>query len=93
MQSYQDAEDGDLTVTFSPNGEILATGGGYDAIKLWYVSDASLAQQVKVRFSSSNVVFSPKGDTFIAGLWNGKVRNWKISNGKAINSSAAKVVR
>ena len=56
------------TVAFSPNGNILVSGGSDTAIKLWDVATAeniiTLSENVAV---VTSVAFSPDGKTVAAG--------------------------
>jgi WD40 repeat protein len=77
---------GDLAVSFSPDGKTLISGGEYDAIRIWNPSDGSLERKIKIEFSGSNPVFFPDSESFMVGLWDGKIKRWNISNGRAIET-------
>ena len=80
-----------MSVRFSPDGQLLASGGGDDKVKIWRVSDCSLLHtltmnSIKVEVFSVN--FSPDGQ-FIAAADRdntSKVKIWRVSDGTLIRT-------
>jgi len=77
---------GELDVAFSPDGQTLISSGEYDAIRIWNPDDGSLERKINIRFSGSNPVFFPNGESFMVGLWDGRIKRWNILNGRIIET-------
>jgi WD40 repeat protein len=80
-----------MSVRFSPNGQLLASGGGDDKVKIWNVSDGSLVRTID--FGSSNqevfsVEFSPDGKYIAAADRDNdsQVRVWSVFDGALVRS-------
>lgn len=77
---------GVLSVSFSPDGKILASGDGDGTIKLWRVSDGSLIKTWKGHrkwvFSKwvFSVSFSPDGEILASGGLE-EIKLWEVSDG------------
>ena len=73
------------SVAFSPDGNILASGGSDGNIKLWSVETG---QELRtIRGHTSNVIalaFSPDRKTLASGSWDKTVRLWDIESGKNV---------
>jgi WD40 repeat protein len=80
-----------ISVAFSPNGQILASGGPGSAIKLWDVRSRSELKTFSGQFFDvvSSVAFSPDGKTLASAYENGTIRLWDIATGKELNDSLA----
>ncbi|MEH1845298.1 MAG: NB-ARC domain-containing protein [Nostoc sp.] len=72
-----------LSVAFSHNRELLATGDANGEIRLWQVADGKqiLACQTYIGWVRS-VAFSPDGKTLASGSDDKTVRCWDVSTGK-----------
>ena len=71
-------------VSFSPDGDVLATGGWPGWVNLWNVRTQE--QTTRVTGLSDGVrelEFSPDGKILASGLDNGEIRTWDLSTGKA----------
>jgi WD40 repeat protein len=76
-----------LSVTFSPDGQLLATGDTNGEIRLWQVADG------KLRFTCSghkgwirSVTFSPDGRTLASGSGDKTVKLWDVSTGQLLST-------
>lgn len=77
------------TITFSPKGDVFATGTKDGSVQIWNASDFSLlhvfdlAHKDKISNRGVSVLtFSPRGDFLASGGWDGNVKVWKLSDGK-----------
>ncbi|MCU1266180.1 MAG: (Myosin heavy-chain) kinase [Acidobacteria bacterium] len=78
-----------VSVAFSPNGQILASGGPGSTIKLWDLRARKELKTLSTQFFEvvSSVAFSPDGKTLASGYESGTIRLWDIASGKELNSS------
>jgi WD40 repeat protein len=78
------------TLSFSPDSQLLATGGDDGILKLWDISDAQNATFTSLvghQHSSSegwgvgvmNVLFTPEGKYLISGNWDSEMIIWEVS--------------
>lgn len=79
-------------VRFSPDGtKVAAIIGEYGTVQIWKVSDGTLLQtlagsQIEYGGGGTNLIFSPDGETVVAGYSNGQVLVWRVSDGKLIKN-------
>jgi hypothetical protein len=75
------------SVSFSPDGSLLASGSWDDTIKLWRVADGSLVRTHKglLGFVSS-VSFSPDGSLLASGNFDGTIKLWRVSDGALVRT-------
>ena len=72
-------------VTFSPDGQVLATGSQDGTLKLWNVSSGKLIRTLKHSEPVIDVVFSPDGQILASGLDQGSnIRLWNWRTGEII---------
>ena len=64
------------SVSFSPDGSVLASGGGSDIV-LWDVSSRS---QLATLNGDSPVSFSPDGSMLVSGSWDSTVILWDVAS-------------
>lgn len=73
-------------VSFSPNGEILASGSQDGTLKLWNVSTGKLIRTFKHSQPISDAVFSPDGQILASGPdFASKIKLWNLSTGETIS--------
>jgi len=79
------------TVAFSPDGGMLATGGGYNDhpapinppgdVRLWSVATGALVTTLDGHGGAvSDVAFSPDGKTLASACYDGMIRFWNVAN-------------
>ncbi|WP_242063163.1 hypothetical protein [Nostoc sp. FACHB-892] len=74
-----------LTVAFSPNGKILATGSDDNTIKLWEVNTGQLISTlVGHSWSVVAVAFTADGKTLLSASWDKTVKLWRVSTAEEI---------
>lgn len=71
--------DGDtlMTVAFSPNGQVIASGGWKGCLSLWNRNGEAITRQQTGAGSFNAIDFSPNGEMLATGSNDGKVRLWK----------------
>ncbi len=68
---------------FSPDGKLVAVGGGSGAIALWDVENGKVLHSLKGHeHGTRSVAFAPDGKTVAAAGPDGKVRLWDVPSGK-----------
>lgn len=74
-------------VAFSPDGTMLASGPGDDAVKLWRVSDGSPIRTLEAQPRGvASMAFSPDGTLLATGGADATVRLWRVSDGTLLRS-------
>lgn len=81
-------------LAFSPDGKLLASGGGYSnnkspdySVRLWEVPSGKSVAVLKGHSASiSNLEFSPDGKTLATASLDGTIKLWDIATSKIINT-------
>jgi WD40 repeat protein len=75
------------TLVFSHNGQMLASTGEDNAIRLWQVRDGSLLQEwTNGRFAVQAIAFDPQDRVLASNGANGTVQIWDISDGNIVTT-------
>jgi WD40 repeat protein len=78
---------GVLSLAFSPDGNLLATGGFDCKIKIWDVTTGQAIYTLEGHGDRvAAVAFSPDGKFLISGSWDKTIKLWKLNNGQEINT-------
>ncbi|MEW6491081.1 MAG: NB-ARC domain-containing protein [Cyanobacteriota bacterium] len=75
-----------LSVTFSPDAKLLATGDINGDICLWQAADGKRCLNLKGHAGGVlSVAFSPDGQTLVSGSYDHAVRLWDVRTGQCLN--------
>ena len=76
-----------LSVSFSPDGQLLATGDVNGQIRLWQMPTGTLIWTVKAHNNwIPSVAFSPDSQTLVSGSYDQTVKLWDLSSGECIKT-------
>lgn len=74
-----------LTVAFSPDGKVLATGSEDNTIKLWEVNTGKMIDTLSGHsWSVVALAFSTDGEMLVSGSWDKTVKLWMVHTKKEI---------
>lgn len=83
---FAETLDSIMSVAFSPDGKILATGDGNGEIRLWQVADGKQLFACKSHADLiKSVAFSPDGEIIASGSHDKTVRLWDVSTGQCLH--------
>ena len=73
------------SVSFSPDGSVLASGSWNNTVKLWRVADGELICTLKGHSGGvTSVSFSPDGSVLASGSWDNTVKLWRLKGVEGI---------
>ncbi len=78
-----------MAVAVSPDGELLASGGGDWLIRLWEMDTGEPVGEPLGGHTNAviGLAFSPDGQTLVSGSWDGTIQLWDVTTGQAIGQS------
>ena len=79
--------DAVLSIAFSPNGQILASGAQDETVRLWQAIDGKLLRVLKGHKDLVHcVAFSPDGQVLASGSDDKTVRLWRVADGVVLHT-------
>jgi WD40 repeat protein len=72
-----------LSLAFSPDGQMLAAGGGNDPVRLWNPKSGELLREINEPWVHS-LAFTPSGETLVFAGYQKSVRLWSFKLNKEI---------
>jgi WD40 repeat protein/GTPase SAR1 family protein len=85
--SFSEAFGNILTIAFSPDGELIATGDANNHIRLWHVTDYQLLRTFRGHTDWVRAaIFSPDQRTLISGSDDQTIRFWNIATGVCLHT-------
>ncbi|HEX7313413.1 MAG TPA: kelch repeat-containing protein, partial [Pyrinomonadaceae bacterium] len=78
---------GTLSLSYSPDGQTLASSGRDNAVKLWRTSDGALLRTINGHANwVHSVAYSPDGLNIASGSGDSKVKIWRASDGALVRT-------
>lgn len=70
-----------MSLVYSPNGDILAAGGGYDPVRLWNAKTGELMREVN-EHNVTSLAFTESGRTLLMAGYQKHIRLFDVQNNK-----------
>ncbi len=81
--TFEGHTDDVMSVAFSPNGKMLASGSLDETVRIWKVETGRLLHTLTGHRSEvMSVAFSPDGETLVSASWDRTIRLWNPHNGQ-----------
>ena len=77
-------DDAVTSIAFHPNGQVIATSGDDNTVRLWSDQDRSVAAFLDHSSAVSTVIFSPDGADVLTGSNDGIARRWDTQTGELL---------
>ena len=84
LATYVGHSEGVVSVSFSPDAKIVASGSYDNTVRLWDVGAGTTRATLNHPGNVTTVSFSPNGSTLASGASDGNVRLWAAKTGKHI---------
>jgi WD40 repeat protein len=76
-----------ISVTYSPDGEYIASGSRDGTVEIWRVATG---EEVRTLGGHTDVVtsvsYSPNGEYIASGSWDGTVKIWRVATGEVVRT-------
>ena len=94
LHALADHEESVDCLAFSPDGKLLASGGGLSSmnkvdnnVRLWRVADGELLHNLEGHTQGVNsIMFSPDGQTLASGGQDDAIRLWRVEDGELLHT-------
>lgn len=80
------------SIAFSPDGNLLASGGNDQTIKIWKIDSGRQLRTLNTDSSIDTVIFSPDGKFLASSGDNDGIRIWDAASGKLIKKLVGKKI-
>ncbi|NIA10854.1 MAG: hypothetical protein GWP10_14285, partial [Nitrospiraceae bacterium] len=75
------------SVSFSPDGTLLASASYDDTVKLWNVNTGELVRTLQANsYYVKSVSFSPDGTLLASGSWDDTIKLWNVNTGEPVRT-------
>src|SRR4051812_33384212 len=86
MQVLEGHKGSVRAVAFAPHGDVLASGGTDDTVRLWELAKGTAATFAKLDADVEAVAFAPDGSALAVGTAGGAIRVWKVAPKRALTT-------
>lgn len=86
LRTIRGHQDSVTSLTFSPRGNVLASGSWDQTIRLWRVDDGALLRTLQGSARISDLSFSPDGKLLAASQADGIVTVWDANSGALLHT-------